>query len=67
MLDDFIIDEVLEWEKKKRKEAEWQPEPLYLPIDTPRPSPEDAELPDDENRGVIVIDCYSSVNDRYIL
>ena len=56
MLDILIIEQIRE---KERKIREWQPEPLYLPIEAPQPSPNDAESPDDENRGVIVIDCYS--------
>ncbi len=54
MLDDLIIKSILEKERRKR---EWQPEPLYLPVDDyePLPSTEDNDDKKDEEEQSIVI------------
>ena len=69
MLDIVIIEQFKERERKKR---EWQPEPLYLPIEAPRPPQkkpsEEINIwqPDDDGEGIIVIQTspYFSLNEK---
>ena len=70
MLDIVIIEQLKERERKKR---EWQPEPLYLPIEAPRPPQkkpsEEADIwqPEEDNEGIIVIQTssYFSLDTEY--
>ncbi|MBI3291050.1 hypothetical protein HYZ76_02080 [Candidatus Falkowbacteria bacterium] len=71
MLDIVIIEQLKERERRKR---EWQPEPLYLPLEAPRPPQKkpaeelDIWQPDEnEEDGVIVIQTssYVSFNRQY--
>ncbi len=65
MLDNAIVRIILEKERRKR---EWQPEPLYLPVDDYEPLPDNVDNPkskdeeDKEERGIVIIEtaAYSS-------
>ena len=43
MLDDAIIGEILERERRKRKDSGWQPIPLYKELELPQPAPQKQE------------------------
>lgn len=68
MLDIVIIEQLKERERKRR---EWQPEPLYLPIEAPRPPQKkpseeiDVWGPQEDYDGVIVIDTGSYSHNNY--
>lgn len=57
MIPDYLIYDEL---KRRREEAEWEPEPLHLPLYSPEimemPRQDDDEAPEDADRGVIIID-----------
>ena len=58
MLDDLIIRSIIERERieEERKNREWQPESLYLPVDDYEPLPSTDKNPEDkEERGVVII------------
>lgn len=57
MLDDIIIRSIIKRERERQK-GEWQPEPLYLPIDDYEPPlpAEDDEDKEQEERGIIIIE-----------
>ena len=62
MLDDAIVRIILEKERRKR---EWQPEPLYLPVDDYEPLPDNVDNPkrkdgeDEEERGIVVFEMIA--------
>ena len=71
MLDEDIINQIIDWEDRKRKDSGWQPIPLYKELELPRDIPQQKEKspsgpieidvwgpPPDEN-GLTVIQTHS--------
>jgi len=64
MLDDAIIGEILEIEKKLRKGSGWQPIPLYKELELPR---EDQQKKEKVPSGPIEIDIWGPEADDNVI
>ncbi len=62
MLDDYIIEEIL---RRERKKKQWEPVPLELPLDNPQPRIPDREQENQE--GSIEIDLWEPEADGYVI
>ena len=62
MLDDYIIEEIL---RRERKKKQWEPIPLELPLDNPQPRIPEKEQENQE--GPIEIDIWGPENDGYVI
>jgi len=71
MLEEVVIDQILEREKRRRKDSGWQPIPLYEELELPREDPQEEPTEIDiwgpqndsvvDNNAVTVLDFYSPV------
>lgn len=62
MLDDYIIEEIL---RRERKKKQWEPVPLELPLDNPQPRIPEREQENQE--GPIEIDIWGPETDDYVI
>ncbi|MDO8511530.1 MAG: hypothetical protein Q7S55_05185 [Nanoarchaeota archaeon] len=67
MLDEVVIDQIFEREKRRRKDSGWQPIPLYEELELPRDDSQEGEqikidVWEPQKDTVVdnnVLDCYS--------
>lgn len=62
MLDDYIIEEIL---RRERKKKQWEPIPLELPLDNPQPRIPEREQENQD--GSIEIDIWGPEADDYVI